>query len=166
MLAALNIPTLVSTLCLSLHHTVPSATVEQWHERYHLPQGFVQQYVSFNSFHFLSPSLSSSRHQSSSLASSHPVFSCLSQANPHCPRYPAHSHHSHCHCHCQDGSFHCLVLLDLASSHQYYLLLIISSQLSHLAARMSPHLYCISNNSSFRLKHPGVPDGSDGSGGT
>jgi hypothetical protein len=24
----------------------------------------------------------------------------------------------------------------------------------------------ISNNSSFRLKHPGVPDGSDGSGGT
>jgi len=25
---------------------------------------------------------------------------------------------------------------------------------------------CISNNSSFRLKHPGVPDGSDGSDGT
>jgi len=25
---------------------------------------------------------------------------------------------------------------------------------------------CISNNPSFRLKHPGVPDGSDGSGGT
>jgi len=25
---------------------------------------------------------------------------------------------------------------------------------------------CISNDSSFRLKHPGVPDGSDGSGGT
>jgi len=26
--------------------------------------------------------------------------------------------------------------------------------------------FCLSNNSSFRQKHPGVPDSSDGSGGT
>ena len=30
----------------------------------------------------------------------------------------------------------------------------------------SKDAYCISNNPSFRLKQPGVPDGSDGSGGT
>jgi len=50
MLPALNIPTLVSPLCLSLSHTFHTATAKQRHERYYLPLGFVLQYLSLHRF--------------------------------------------------------------------------------------------------------------------
>jgi hypothetical protein len=37
----LDVPALVSLPCLRLPHTFASETALQWHERYHLPLGFV-----------------------------------------------------------------------------------------------------------------------------
>ena len=60
MLPALIIPALVSPPCTSLPLTFPSATAKQRHESYHLPLGFVQQYLSLYRFPSPSPSLSPS----------------------------------------------------------------------------------------------------------
>jgi len=116
MLPALNRPARVSPPCPSLPHTVSSATAMQWHKRYHLPLGFVQQYLALYRFPSPSPSL----RPLPSPAPSHPLFSSLCRSPSYHPTCPPHPHCSHCHCHRQDGSVHRSALWDPPSCHHHH----------------------------------------------
>ena len=122
MLPALNIPALVSPLCPSLPHTIPSGTAKQWHERYHLYLGCVEQYLSLYRFPSPSPSLSPSLSLSPSpaLSPSRPVFNSLSRSLSHLPVCAPYPRHCHFHCHRQDSSFHRSALQDPPSSPHHH----------------------------------------------
>jgi len=119
-LPAINIPTLVSPRCPSLPLTFPSATAKQRHDRYHLPLGLVQHYLSLYRVTSPSPSLSPSRPQLRSLSTTHPLFPSLSRSLSHRPACPPNPRRRHCHCHGQDGSFHRSALWDPPSSHHHH----------------------------------------------
>ena len=120
MLPALNLPTLVSPLCPTLPYTFPSATAMQQHERYHLPLGFVQQYLSIYHFPSPSPSLLPLRSPSPSPSPSHRLFPDLVRSLSHRPACPPHPHHRHWHWHRQVCSIHPSALRDPPSYHHHH----------------------------------------------
>jgi len=139
MLPALKIPTPVSPPCPILHLTFPSATPKQRHERYHLPLGFVQQYIYRYRFPSPSPSVSPSCPQSPFLSPSNPVFPSQSQSLSHFPTSPSPSSLS------LPSPGRLLPPLGAPGSAQFSSSSsssIISSPFGGLTARMSPGSYC------------------------
>jgi len=120
MLPAVNLPTLVSPSCPSLPHKFPSATAQQYHQRYHLPTGFVEWYLSHSRSCSPSPSLSPFCPQLPSFTTSRPVFPALSQSLAHPRACPPHPHHCHCHCHRRDSYFKSSALRHPPRSHHHH----------------------------------------------
>ena len=109
MLPAPIIPALVCPPCPSLPYTFHSATWKQRHKIYHLPLGFVSQYLSL--YRFLCPS--------TYLAPSRPLIPALSRSLTQRPACPPHPRHHNCSRHRQVGPCHSSAHMDPPSVHHH-----------------------------------------------